>query len=98
MFVSRYKIQPKDEPLFHEFMKNPFGPHCPRLQRILNLFRGSAELRFGLLVLKPHKEWILVSIHEPGTDLEVHYDCVFTDLAEAEREIFRRRWKYHTSK
>jgi hypothetical protein len=96
MIVSRYKIQPQDEHLFEKFMKNPFGPHCPDLQRILNLFRGCGELRYALLVTKPHEEWVLVTIKEAGTPLEIHQDFFFTDLAEAEREIFRRRWDYHT--
>lgn len=98
MFIVRYKIQPQDEILFNEFMQNPLGPHSPQLQRILNLFRGCGELRYGLLVTKPHNEWVLVSIHEPGTELEIHHDHVFSNLADAEREIFLRRWEYHLGK
>lgn len=97
MLIARYKIQAQDKALFDEFMQNPLGPHSSQLQRILNLFRGCGELRYGLLVVKPHKEWVLVSIHEPGTELEIHHDYVFSNLADAEREIFRRRWEYHLS-
>lgn len=96
MFLARYKIQPEDQDLIEEFMNNPFGPHSLRLQRILNLFRGGGAPRFALLCLVPHKEWMLITIKGPGIPFERHPDCVFTDLGEAEREIFRRRWRYHT--
>lgn len=97
MFVSRYQIQPEDEPVYDEFMRNPFGPHSPRLQRVLNLFRGCGALRLGLLCLEPHKKWVLITIHGRDEPIEIHEECVFWNLAEAEREIFRRRWIYHTS-
>lgn len=98
MFITRYKIQPKDEVYFDEYMQNPSGPHSLGLQRILNLFRGCGELRYALLVIKPHKEWVLVTLHEPRRELEIHYEDVFLNLNDAEREIFRRRWAYHSKK
>ncbi len=98
MFVSRYKIQEEDKGTFDEFMKNPFGPHSPRLQRVLNLFRGCGELRYGLLCTKEYQEWVLITIHGPDFPIEIHHDIVFTNLADAEREIFKRRWVYHKEK
>ena len=98
MFVSRYRIQPEDKPAFDEFMQDPFGNHSLRLQRILNLFRGCGESRYALLCIKPHKEWVLMSIYGPNLPIEIHHDVVFNNLADAEREIFARRWKYHTGK
>ncbi|MCE5316654.1 MAG: hypothetical protein LLG04_04745 [Parachlamydia sp.] len=97
MFVSRYQLQEEDKTTFDEFMKNPFGPHSPRLQRVLNLFRGCGELRYGLLCTKPHQEWVLITMRGPELSIEIHHECVFTNLADAEREIFRRRWKYQTN-
>lgn len=36
-----YKIQPEDRQVIQEFRRNPIGNHSPRLQRIMNLFRGA---------------------------------------------------------
>lgn len=98
MFVSRYKIKPEDQIYFDEFMANPSGPHSPGLQRILNLFRGCGEARYGLLMLVPYKKWGLVTIEGPTLPLKIHEGIQFDNLNDAEREIFRLRWEYHTSK
>ena len=98
MFVSLYKIKAEDQNAYDEFMLNPFGPHSPNLQRILNLFRGCGQERYALLCLIPHKEWMLIKFSSPGSRVEMFEDYIFNNLADAEREIFRRRWQFHTKK
>jgi len=98
MFVSRYKIKAEDQKYFDEFIANPSGPHSPGLQRILNLFRGCAERRFGLIMLEPYKKWVLATINGPTIPLTIHKEYEFDNLEDAERAIFRLRWEYHTSK
>lgn len=98
MFVSRYKIKSHDNVYYDEFMRNPSGPHSPGLQRILNLFRGCGEQRYGLLMTEPFKKWVLVTINEPTLPITIHKDTQFENLDDAEREIFRLRWLHHTTK
>ncbi len=55
-----YKIQPEDKSVIEEFRRNPIGNHSPRLQRILNLFRGAGMAgKYVLVCRKPHEEWVL---------------------------------------
>jgi len=98
MLISKYVIQQEDYPLVDEFLKKPLGPYSIRLQRIMNLFRGGGALRLGLLCRKPFQEWVLVTLHGPHKPIEIHEEFVFTNLIDAEIEIFRRRWLHYTQK
>jgi hypothetical protein len=87
-----------DLPLAEEFMAAPVGLHSPNLQRLLRAMRGGpVKGKYGLLTTKPGQEWILIQMSGvPDVPPVILRDQVFTDLLDAEREVFRRRWKEQT--
>ncbi len=94
-----YEIDPqRDLSLAREFMATPVGLHSPNLQRLLRAMRGGAlQGKYALLSTKPGHEWTLIQLSgERDLPPVVHEDAVFTDLLDAEREVFRRRWKEQT--
>ncbi len=92
---SIYRVDPvRDLPFAIEFMKTPVGHHSPGLQRVLHVFRGEPLTgKYVLVTIKPHKEWQLGRLSgERGKPL-TRLDAVYTCLKDAERDIFKRRWK-----
>ena len=90
----------RDLGLAREFMGAPAGHHSPNLQRLLRAMRGGpVKGKHALLTTKPGREWTLIRLSGardvPPTVFE---DCVFDDLDEAERAVFRLRWKQHTGR
>ena len=83
--------------LVEEFWQQPIGHHSPELQRVLNVFRGEPlENKYVLICRKPHKEWVLGQVSGVrGESVKILKGQVFTSLEDAEREVFRRRWKKH---
>jgi hypothetical protein len=98
MPASIYKLDPVgDLPYAMEFMTTPVGHQSPGLQRVLHVFRGEPlKDKYVLVTTKPHTEWQLARLSgergKPLTRLDVFYAC----LLEAERDIFRRRWRDFT--
>lgn len=92
-----YKIQPDDRSVLEEFRNNPIGNHSPRLQRILNLFRGAQMAgKHVLICRKPHEEWVLGQFTgERGEPIRMT-NQVFHSIEAAEWYVFRQRWKHHT--
>ncbi len=90
-----YPIDTNRKDLAREFKSNPFGPHSAELQRILNRMRWEPlKGKFVLVCTKPHQEWTLAELPgERGKPIKLHEDQVFTSLADAEWEVFKRRWK-----
>ena len=90
-----YKVSEKDSDVVDEFQRKPIGHHSSHLQRVLNVFRGEeAKDQYVLVCTKPHKEWTLGLLSgERGKPVRLMKDQVFTNVEDAEREIFRRRWK-----
>ena len=95
--LTVYKVGEQDRRVIEEFMRQPVGHHSPELQRVLNVFRSEPlKGKHVLVCTKPHREWRLALLSgERGKPVRL-LDQVFTDLVEAEREVFRRRWKQHT--
>jgi len=94
-----YEIDPeRDLPLVHEFMAQPIGMHSPNLQRLLRVMRrGPVAGKYALFRSKAGHEWTLMQLSgEPCKPPVIHDDVVFTDLDEAERHVFRLRWKQMT--
>ncbi|RUO97840.1 hypothetical protein [Hyphomicrobium sp.] len=95
---SIYRINPiRDLAFAIEFMKEPVGHHSPGLQRILHVFRGEPLTdKYVLVTVTPHKKWQLARLSgergKPLRRLDTFYSC----LKEAERDVFRRRWKEAT--
>jgi len=81
--------------LVAEFMANPAGPHSGDLRRLLNTMRRAPELPPYILVChSPFRTWRLAT-KERGRATPVSYvgEHVFHDPLEAERAVFRMRWK-----
>jgi hypothetical protein len=92
-----YRVTHNKKHLADEFMANPFGRASPELQRVLMVFRGEpAEGKYVLICTRPHQEWTLAQITGKRGDPPKLLDQKFTSLEEAERAVFRLRWKKHT--
>ena len=64
----------------------------------LGVFRGEpVKDKYVLICTKPHQEWALGQLTgERGKPVKMLTDTVFTSIEDAEREVFRRRWKKYT--
>ena len=93
--MQKLSITPEDHVYAEEFRGNPYGPHSPRLERIVCAFRGgAAKGKYVLLATKAHREWVLGRMTgERSAPLEVFEGCRFTSLVEAEWEVFKLRWR-----
>tara|TARA_R110002126_G_scaffold291786_1_gene458198 strand:- start:12045 stop:12371 length:327 start_codon:yes stop_codon:yes gene_type:complete len=93
--MARYQITEEDLAFAREFMETPIGYHSPGLQRVLNRMRGADWTRKYVLVIEErYRLWRLAQLPVGrGAQVEIIEGVVYTDLVEAERDIFRRRWK-----
>lgn len=86
--------------LYAEYAAKPTGAHSPDLQFILEKFRKApCAGKFVLIAIEPHRRWCLGRL--TGTRTRPVFregPEEFTDLAEAERHVFRLRWKALTGK
>lgn len=96
--LTVYKVGKHDRHLVEEFDRTPIGHHPPSLQRVLNVFRGEpVKDKYVLVCTKPHAEWVLGQLTgERGKPIKILKGQVFTSVEDAEREVFRRRWKKYT--
>ena len=96
--MSRYQITEEDLIYAKEFRANPLAIPGPGLQRILNLLRGGPKAgKYVLIVKQPFKRWGLGRLPaERGQPVEILTDWEFSDLAQAEWQVFKLRWKTHT--
>lgn len=94
------RVDPKRLDLAAEFMANPIGAHSAELQHILWLFRGAPpEGKHVLVCLEPHRKWMLAQMDgRPGKKLKLHPKQIFRSLEDAERAVFRLRWKHYTGR
>ena len=92
-----YRVSHNKKYLADEFMANPFGRASPELQRVLMAFRGEPlEGKPVLICTKPFEEWTL-ALHSGRRGVAPKLtEHKFTSLEEAERFVFRLRWKKHT--
>ncbi len=93
-----HRVTHNQKHLADEFMANPFGRPSPALQRLLMIFRGGPIAgKYVLVCTKPFEEWTLARVGEKrGDPLTLIEDQRFTSLEDAERAVFRLRWKEHT--
>lgn len=93
--MSRYRIDVSDLPFAREFLAAPIGYHSPGLQRVLNRMRGADwAFKYVLVVEERHSRWRLGKLpRKRGSAVEIVEGIVFTNLLDAERDIFRRRWR-----
>lgn len=95
--MSRYRIGNSDIPYAREFMRNPRGNASPGLQRVLNRMRTDiTHGKYVLVVSEPCRRWVLGRMSGlRGAPVEL-LDYEFDDCLEAERTVFRLRWKQLT--
>jgi len=94
--LNVYKPTAEDRKLVDEFRNNPNGHHSKDLQRLLNLFRGEdIEGKYVVLCNKPFKEWELGQTTGIGKPMK-RLGLKFNNMADAEWEVFKRRWQRHT--
>ncbi|NQV20469.1 MAG: ABC transporter permease [Rhodospirillales bacterium] len=94
--LNVYKPTDDDRKLIDEFRSNPNGQHSKDLQRLLNLFRGEdIEGKYIVLCNKPFKEWELGQTTGRAKPIK-RLGLKFTNLDDAEWEVFKRRWKRYT--
>lgn len=74
------------------------GPFSPELQRILDRMRTTPmKGRFALIVIEPFRCWGLARLSGVrGVAPTPVEGVIYTSLAEAEWDIFRRRWEEMT--
>ncbi len=98
--AAHYPIDPDRLDLVEEFRRAPKGPHSDALQKVLHRMRWAGEARrYVLIVIEPGRRWMLGRLPERrGGQIERLADHVFTDPADAEWEVFRRRWQAITGR
>lgn len=81
--------------LYAEYAAKPTAAHSPDLQFILQKFRKTpCAGKYVLVALEPHRRWCLATLTaERGRPVIRDDATVFTDLAAAERHVFRLRWR-----
>ena len=86
--------------LYAEYAARPTGAHSPDLQFILQKFRKApCAGKLVLITLEPHRRWCLGRLTGVrGRPVLRQGSEEFTDLAEAERQVFRLRWREMTGK
>lgn len=94
-----HRVTHNQKHLADEFMADPFSRRpSPELQRLLMIFRGQpVPERYVLVCTKPYREWALARMGaRRGDPVELIGEERFTSLEDAERAVFRLRWKHHT--
>jgi len=96
--MSRYQLTENDLKYAKQFRADPLGVAGPGLQRVLNLLRGGPKSgKYVLIVKEPFKRWGLGRLPAArGQSVDILDGWEFTDLAEAEWEVFKLRWKAST--
>ena len=93
--MGRYIINATDLAYAREFLLAPIGYHSPGLQRVLNHMRGtSSAYKYVLIVEQRYTRWRLGKLPPcRGAAVEFVEGVHYSDLLEAERDIFKRRWR-----
>lgn len=92
--MARYQIECEDLEFAREFMKSPIGYHSPGLQRVLNRMRGNYwDFKYVLVVIERYGRWQLGQLPKKrGSKIILVEGIEYTNLIDAERDIFKRRW------
>lgn len=87
-------ILARGEELYREYCRTPIGAHSPNLQFVLEHFRKApCAGKYVLVAIEPHRRWRLARLTGVRGDPVRLEEVEFDDLAEAERYVFRLRWK-----
>ena len=93
--MARYQITEADLPYAREFLAAPIGYHSPCLQRVLNRMRGPDwTFKYVLIVVERYSRWQLGRLPAArGGRVEAVAGGYYDNLLDAERDIFKRRWR-----
>ena len=93
--MARYQLSDEDLPHAEEFLRDPFGYRSPGLQRLLNVMRGLGPAgKYVVVCGEPYKSWHLAQLPASrGQPIVAVPGVAYASLAEAERDVFLRRWK-----
>lgn len=88
-------ILARGDELYREYCRTPIGAHSPNLQFVLQHFRKApCAGKYVLVAVEPHRRWRLATLTgRRGDPVRISPDIEFTDLDDAERYVFRLRWK-----
>ena len=87
-------ILSRGQELYREYCRTPIGAHSPNLQFVLQHFRKApCAGKYVLVAVEPHRRWKLATLTGTRGDPVRVGDKEFDDLADAERYVFRLRWK-----
>ena len=96
-YGAAYEIKASDRALALRFLDDPFADPTPDGMRLLTRLRWHpVGGKYVLVCTRRHREWTLARLRRRGEPIELLFDHVFTDLVEAERFVFRLRWKAAT--
>jgi hypothetical protein len=94
-----YRLEADRLDLAREFLAKPYGIHSPELKAALDQLRLiHPDGKMVLVCTKPHREWTLAELKGDPPRAVLREDMVFTDLAEAERAVFKLRWRILTGR
>lgn len=88
-------ILSRGKELYREYCETPVGAHSPNLQFVLQHFRKApCAGKYVLVAVEPHRRWKLATLTGVrGDPVRILDDVVFDDIGEAERHVYRLRWK-----
>ena len=92
---ARYRIDGTRMDLAREYRDALRGPFSPELQKVLDRMRTTPmKGRYALRVVVPFREWALCRLSgERGVPPRDVPGARYRSMAEAEWDIFKRRWR-----
>jgi len=92
---ARYAIDGSRMDLAREYRDHLRGPFSDELQKVLDRMRTTPlKGRFALIVVEPFREYALCRLSgERGVPPEPVPGVRYRSIAEAEWDIFKRRWQ-----
>lgn len=94
--MYNYRITAEDAAVVAEFRRKPVGHHSQALQRVLNVLRSNpAYGRYVVLCTRPGREWMIAELQGRGVAPKLERRR-YARVADAEWEVFKRRWQRAT--
>jgi hypothetical protein len=92
-----YVLDGSRHDLAAEFLAKPYGIHSPELKAALDQLRlVNPNGKMILVCTKANQEWVMAELGGSPPHAVLRHDYVFNDLTEAERAIFKLRWRLLT--
>jgi hypothetical protein len=92
-----YVLDGSRNDLASEFLAKPYGIHSPELKAALDQLRlVNPNGKMILVCTVPGREWVMAELQGSPPHAVLRHDYTFNDLADAERAIFKLRWRLLT--